>query len=305
MSDTAAPERPRPLDPQALQTSLRRLMKAPQAPWLHTEVARRMAERLPVFRQPPRAVLDWHATLGGGRAALQAALPKAHIQSVEGQPVAPAAAAASRWVPPRWWPGARAGAALPEAAVPAGQAGMVWANMALHFQSHPQALMRRWWQALAVDGVLMFSTLGPGTLEALRAVYRQAGWPPPMADLVDMHDLGDMLVEAGFADPVMDQETVTLTWADAAALLAELRSLGGNWSLQRFPGLRTPDWQRRLMAALASTAGPDGRPALAFELVYGHAVRPAPRPRLAPETHVGLDEMRQMMRAGRRPGGSD
>jgi malonyl-CoA O-methyltransferase len=162
--------------------------------------------------------------------------------------------------------------------------------------------MRQWWQALAVDGVLMFSTLGPGTLQALSAMYSQAGWPPPMAPLVDMHDLGDMLVEAGFADPVMDQETITLNWPDAAALLAELRGLGGNWSPQRFNGLRTPAWRQRLMQALMATAGPDGRPALKFELVYGHAVRPPPRPRLAAETHVGLDEMRQMMRAGRPAG---
>ena len=39
-----------------------------------------------------------------------------------------------------------------------------------------------------------------------------------------MHDLGDMLVHAGFADPVMDQETLTLQLGDAEALLAELRS---------------------------------------------------------------------------------
>ncbi len=307
MPESAAPERPRPLDPRALQTTLRRLSRAAEAPWLHTEVARRMAERLPVFRQPPRAVLDWHAGLGGGRSALLAALPKAQVQSVETEATATASAASaasgpSRWALPRWWPGARGAAVVAEPAVPVGQADMVWANMGLHFQAQPQATMRQWWRALAVDGALMFSTLGPGTLEALAAVYRQAGWPPPMAPLVDMHDLGDMLVEAGFADPVMDQETVTLTWADVPALLAELRSLGGNWSLQRYPGLRTRAWRASLCQALEKLANEQGRPALRFELVYGHAVKPAPRPRLAAETHVGLDEMRQMMRTGRRPG---
>ena len=58
-----------------------------------------------------------------------------------------------------------------------------------------------------------------------------------------MHDLGDMLVQAGFADPVMDQEMLTLTWPDAEALLAELRALGGNADPARCAGLRTPRWR--------------------------------------------------------------
>jgi malonyl-CoA O-methyltransferase len=118
-----------------------------------------------------------------------------------------------------------------------------------------------------------------------------------------MHDLGDMLVTAGFADPVMDQETVTLTWPDADAALAELRTLGGNVSPQRFAGLRTPRWRQRLGQTLVERAGTgDGRIALEFEIVYGHAFRPAPRPRLAAQTEVSVDEMRQMVRStGRRP----
>jgi malonyl-CoA O-methyltransferase len=115
-----------------------------------------------------------------------------------------------------------------------------------------------------------------------------------------MHDLGDMLVHAGFADPVMDQERVTLTWPDAAALLAELRGFGGNVDPGRHAALRTPRWRRRLEDALGALAGPDGRPALQFELVFGHAFRPAPRPRLAAETAVPLADLRAMVRSGRR-----
>ena len=70
-----APERStrRPLDERALVHVLQRLSHAGQAPWLHGEVARRMAERLPVIKQQPDVVLDWHAGLGGGGAALAAA----------------------------------------------------------------------------------------------------------------------------------------------------------------------------------------------------------------------------------------
>jgi malonyl-CoA O-methyltransferase len=108
-----------------------------------------------------------------------------------------------------------------------------------------------------------------------------------------------MLLQAGFADPVMDQETLTLTWDSPQALLAELRSLGGNAAPDRWAGLRTPRWRDRLHEALQSLAGADGRLQLSFEIVYGHAFKAAPRPPLANETAVTLDAMRSMLRTPR------
>ncbi len=102
-----------------------------------------------------------------------------------------------------------------------------------------------------------------------------------------MHDLGDMLVHAGFADPVMDQETLTLTWPDADALLRELRAWAAMPTRARMPGLRTPRWRERLCAELQALRGPDGRLRLDFELVYGHAFRAAPKPRVAAADHGG------------------
>ncbi|HLO93533.1 MAG TPA: biotin synthase, partial [Burkholderiaceae bacterium] len=147
-----------------------------------------------------------------------------------------------------------------------------------------------------VDGFLMFSCLGPDSLVELVRLYESLGWGRPLPAWVDMHDLGDMMVEAGFADPVMDQERLRLTWSEPEKLLADLRALGGNVSPARFPGLRTPRWRARLLAALEGLRGPDGLIALSLELVYGHAFKPVPRPRVSGETHVSLDDMRSMVR---------
>jgi malonyl-CoA O-methyltransferase len=114
-----------------------------------------------------------------------------------------------------------------------------------------------------------------------------------------MHDLGDMLVRAGFADPVMDQEVLTLTWADPQALLAELRGLGGNAAPERFAGMRTPRWKQSLERELRSLAGPDGRLRLSFEVAYGHAFKAAPRLQAGAPTTVSLDDMRALVRSGR------
>ena len=291
----------RPLDVVALAHVQRRLQAAPEAPWLHAEVARRMAVRLPIVKLQPALVVDWGAFLGASDGVLTSTYPKARRLAVE--PDGPrrdatAARLARPWWSPQRWTGVAAQALTAEQLQP-GVAQLLWSNMGLHGAADPQVLMRQWHRALAIDGFLMFSTLGPGSLLALQAIYRSEGWAAPFAPFVDMHDLGDMLVEAGFSGPVMDQEEVTLTWASPDALLAELRQLGGNVAARRHDGLRTPRWRQRLHQALAATAGPDGRVALGFEVVYGHAFRPLPRPRVAAVTELTLEDMRTMTRAGR------
>jgi malonyl-CoA O-methyltransferase len=292
----------RALDDRALARVTQRLNAAAAAPWLHGEVARRMAERLPIIKLHPGTVIDWGAFLGGSRPWLKQAYPAARVLAVEAHARrrdATAADLALPWWQPQRWAGP-AHQALAEQDLPPGQGELLWANMQLHGAIDPQDLMARWHQALAVDGFLMFSTLGPGTLPELAALYAQARWPVPFAPFVDMHDLGDMLVAAGFADPVMDQETLTLTWPSPQALLAELRSLGGNVDPARAAGLRTPRWRARLEALLAQSADACGRLALRFEVVYGHAFKAAPRPRMAGETAVPLQDMKTMIRHGRR-----
>jgi malonyl-CoA O-methyltransferase len=289
------------IDAAALARAQQRQARADDAPWLHGEVARRMAERLPVIRRQPEVVIDWWAHAGGSQTVLAQAYPKARQLRVEpvGVPSLQPGGPAPWWSARRW---RREALPLNEATLPAAAGQLLWANMMLHAVADPEALLQRWRRALAVDGFLMFSTLGPDTLVGLRALYRDAGWGSAHAAFTDMHDLGDMLVEAGFADPVMDQERLTLTWATPEALLGELRTLGGNADPARFAGLRTPRWRARLLAALAERAAADGRIALELELVYGHAFNPPPRARLASETRVPLDDLRTMARSGRRPG---
>jgi malonyl-CoA O-methyltransferase len=292
-----APDTRRSADSAALARAVQRQAVAAQPPWLHGEVARRMAERLPVVKLKPAVLIDWWSVNGASRDLLRAAYPKARVLRVE------LVAALARPATP-WWQQitGRAPVSIDAAAVQPGAAQLVWANMVLHAVSDPGALMAQWRRALAIDGFLMLSTLGPDTLKTLRDIYRQAGWGAAHAPFTDMHDLGDMLVQAGFADPVMDQERLTLTWATPEALLGELRTLGANADPARFAGLRTPRWRSRLLGALRERAGADGRIALEFELVYGHAFNPPPRIKVAGETRVALDELRTMARSGRRPG---
>jgi malonyl-CoA O-methyltransferase len=98
----------------------------------------------------------------------------------------------------------------------------------------------------------------------------------------------------------MDMETLTLTWDDAHRMLSELRELGRNLHPQRFAGLRTPRWRDQWLRRLPRRE--DGRWALSFEIVYGHAFKPVPRVRVASQASVSLDDMRTMVRRTPPPG---
>jgi malonyl-CoA O-methyltransferase len=277
-------------------------MAAAGAPWLHAEVGRRMAERLPIIRHPPQRWLDWWAHVGGSAAAVRAAYPQAQRIAVEADEAA--RLRSSERLPP-WWSrrrwGPQADAVVLQGAVDPAAAEMVWANMMLHACADLQVVFAAWHRALAPDGFLMFSTFGPASLRELRLLYEQKHWGPAFYPFADMHDLGDLLVHAGFADPVMDQELVTLTWSSPQAALAELRTLGGNVHAGRFTGLRTPRWRDRLLGELQRRADADGRVALSFEIVYGHALRPRARARVAPVATVALEDLRADLLRPRSP----
>ncbi len=289
----------RAIDSAAVAAVLRRAGRAGSAPWLHTEVARRMVERLAVFKQRPQRIIEWWGCTGGSGALLEAACPQAQrviIEPTEALARRSRAAIARPWWSAQRWRAAPA-TVQREGSELSCNAQLVWANMMLHAESDPPALMAHWHHLLEIDGLVMFSCLGPGSLVELTRLYARLGWPPPSAAFVDMHDLGDMLVRAGFAEPVLDQETLSLHWASPQALLDELRGMGANAAPNRHAGLRTPRWRERLLGELKSLAGPDGRLHLSFEVAYGHAFKAALRPSVGEPTRVSLHDMREMVRS--------
>ena len=288
--------RPPTLDPPAVSRWQR---VAPLAsPWLHEEVARRMQDRLQWIKLQPQAWTHWGALRGGvkAHAQLAALYPNSPCFMVEA--LAERAQEAIKTIAKPWWKPNRWRTASPRfEAPPPASVDMLWANMALHESADPQALLAAWHQALNVGGFLMFSCLGPDTARELRALYARLGWPPAGHELTDMHDWGDMLVQTGFAEPVMDMERITLTYETPARLLEELAELGRNFHPGRFPALRGRQWKARLERELAAhLAGADGRLSLTFEVIYGHALKAAPKIKLNPVSAVSEADMRRMLR---------
>jgi malonyl-CoA O-methyltransferase len=296
-------ELPPTLDPRAAQRWAAWSRRELSSPWLHEEVARRMAERLSLIVHKPATWLHW-APLQGGLEA-HARLVQAHPQSrcylYEPEPTQ--ARHLEDALSPRWWSPARLRPSAPRFGLPEQPVEMLWSNMGLHMLADPLACIRQWHSQLGTQGVLMFSCLGPDSLRELRALYAKHGWGEVGHEFTDMHDWGDMLVSAGFAEPVMDMERITLSFSSPEKLLQELRGLGRNLHRQRQTTTRATGWLRALHQALArELAGADGRLELSFEIVYGHAVKPLPRPKVASESAISLQDMRAALTASRRSG---
>ncbi|CAB3866611.1 methyltransferase domain-containing protein [Achromobacter dolens] len=268
------------------------------AQFLYGEVARRMLGRLQYIRVQPQAMLDAGCGAGDNLALLRERYAEAAYTGLDNcDPLLEIArkrhapAGLSAWIGKlarRGPTNAFINADLAATGLAPESLELVWSNLALHWHREPHAVLAEWRRILRVGGLAMFSCLGPATLRELRQALDDAGLRTATPAFVDMHDFGDLLVENGFADPVMDQEILTLTYRTPEKLLQDVRALGGNPAAGRRGGLVGRDWRARLCDALEAQRRPDGVIALSIEVAYGHAWRAAAHRGTAGETRLSV-----------------
>ena len=275
--------------------------------FLRREVATRMHERLALVRIAPQYVLDAGCGEGADLATLQKHFPQATMLGLDAAPAMLAAAmqmqmaalsAVNRllqqWLPATMGKGKNPNAGLlcgDFAQLPLGvnAVDLVWSNLALHWHPQPDRVFAEWRRVLRQDGLLMFSCFGPDTFKELRAAFAVVDSAPHALPFVDMHDFGDMLVNAGFSTPVMDMETLTVTYGSVEKLMDDVRAWGGNPLGNRRRGLLGRRAWQRVVEVLEKSRQADGKIPLTFEIIYGHAFRPAPKTRASGESIVRFD----------------
>ncbi len=275
-----------PLSPAhvILQFTRRSPLDAPQ--FLYGEVAQRMLRRLSYIRMAPKSVLDAGCGAGHAIEPLRARYPEMDYTGLDASAALLDVARRRYAGKPGLWHRLRnkptrairfVEADLACSGLPDESLDLVWSNMALHWHPRPHDVLEEWRRILKSGALVMFSCLGPGSLKQLREALVAADIHTATPAFVDMHDFGDLLLGRGFLDPVMDQEIITLTYREPAKLLADVRALGGNPSLDRRRGLVGHAWKQRLMAALEQQRHMDGTIHLELEIAYGHAWRAQPR----------------------------
>ena len=152
---------------------------------------------------------------------------------------------------------------------------LVFSSLTLQWCNDLQATMADILRVLKPGGMLMFSTFGPDTLKELRSCWSQIDDAVHVNAFTDMHDVGDGLLQAGFADPVMEAETITVNYETIDMLMADLRGIGANATAEGGrAGLTAPSVLKQLRQAYESYRVDQMLPA-SYEVVYGHAWKPA------------------------------
>lgn len=246
-----------------------------------------MRERLQYIKLAPKCIVDAGCGDGHGARQLAEAYPQAQVVGLDfALPMLRAGRGRRAWIE-RVLRRDRVDylcADFARAPLSAANVDLVWSNLALHYAGDPQPALKELHRILKVGGLLQFSCYGPDTLKELKRAFAANVSASHVHDFLDMHDLGDMLAACGFADPVMDMELITLTYADTDALMADLRASGQmNVLASRGRGLTGKGVFSAMRAAYAK-ARVDGRLPASFEIIYGHAWKP--RSRLSADGHA-------------------
>ena len=274
--------------------------------FLQREIADRLFERMEYIKLEPAHMIDLGSGTGYSSRKLRARFPQAALTSLD---LAPAMLHTAKRQSPGTPILARLFGRSPSQhylcadieTLPLADESVELAlsNLALQW-CDPQRAAREVARVVKPNGLFMFTTFGPDTLRELRSAFRTLDDKPHVNQFVDMHDIGDMLVEAGFADPVMDQETITLTYSDLKPLLRELKGIGAHNVLPgREAGLMGRQrWQR--MVATYEQFRREGRLPATYEVVYGHAWKPefGKRKTIDGQQAINLAEFKRMVKGG-------
>ncbi len=241
-----------------------------EAAVLARETGQRMAQRLDYVKLAPRSVADIGCATGDGIRELQRRYPAALPLALDfARPMLlEVRARASLWNRVSGRAPRLVNADVRRLPLADASLGLAWSNLMLHWLDDPLPALRELHRVLEVGGLLMFAMLGPDTLKELRAAGAAT-----LRRFHDMHDIGDMLVAAGFAETVMDMEMVEFAYASPRGLLRDQRLLGVRDGLLGEMGFREA---RRVLRAWEAQRR-EGRLPATFEVVYGHAWKPEPK----------------------------
>ncbi len=250
---------------------------------LQREIESRLLERIAFQRADPEVILDLGCGTASAGRELQARYPRGRVLSLD-------------WSMPmleKSRHGEVANGFTPICAdmhaLPLAPAAMnlVFSNLAIQWSYDLPAIFRELRRVMKADAMLVFSCYGPDTLSELKQSWRCVDDRQHVNDFPDMHDIGDELLAAGFREPVMDVERLTLQYPDVMSLLRELRGLGeSNVAAERFKGLTAKSSLNRLLEAYERYLD-SGRYPASFEIIYGTAFAPAEgQPMKTPEGDI-------------------
>ncbi len=267
---------------------------------LQDEVGERLRERLDDVGLAATRILDVGSGTGRGTAALRKRFPEAQAIALDlALPMLHAARKHRSWLRPFTRVCAEA-EALPVADA---SIDLLYSNLCLQWCGNLEQAFDGFRRVMRAQGLLLFSTFGPQTLNELRAAFAEVDATPHVSRFLDIHQIGDALLAAGFRDPVLERDVFTLTYADVRELMRELRAIGAtNADHERSRTLTGKAHLQRVVDAYEAFRD-NGRLPATYEVVYAQAWAPdAGQPRRSGNQDIAsfpIDQLRGSRRLRR------
>lgn len=242
---------------------------------LQRQTADELLDRLSLIKCQPQTIVDLGAGTGRNLPLLKQRYPSARLLAVD---IAPAMLKQSRQRMrhgvKRFWPDksvqflAGDAEALPLAR---NSVDLLYANLALQW-CDLTAAFNEIQRVLKPGGLLMFTTLGPDTLQELRLSWAAVDAYPHINQFLDMHDVAEAMQQSGLQDAVLDVDRHQLGYPDAMQMMRDLKLLGARNQLPgRRKGLTGKQALKNMLAAAEQFRLADGQLPATYEVIYGHA----------------------------------
>jgi malonyl-CoA O-methyltransferase len=260
--------------------------KYTQAAFLQHEVGTRLDERLDYINIQPRTILDLGCGTGKQLALLKTRYPQAEIigidfaermlQQATAQNTDPLICASAQQLP-----------------FADNSVDLIFSNLMFQWCDPLITALQESYRVLREDGLIMFTTFGPDTLQELRYCWALVDQHPHVNEFTDMHHVGDWLMQAHFNDPVMDMEHITLTYKDVIGLMRDLQNIGAtNADPKRRKTLTGKNKLQKVAEHYQQFMLGDQRLPATYEVVYGHAWKLArPKEESANTVYVNVDDI--------------
>jgi malonyl-CoA O-methyltransferase len=257
------------LDPRAVRRSFDRAARTYDASAaVQAEIRTRLLERLDVVRLQPTAVLDLGAGTGHASRDLKRRYPSAQVVAVDSSLSMLRESARQQRFLRRFAPVCADAQLLP---LRSRSFDLVVSNLLIEWCHDPDAVFAEAARVLRPQGLFTFTTVGPDTLKEVRELWRGIDPFTHVHRFIDMHDFGDALVRAGFAEPVMDTERLTVTYSDLSALVAEIRGSGARNIAQGRPRGLTSRARGAGVRSRSAELTRNGPLKVSVEVIHGHA----------------------------------
>jgi malonyl-CoA O-methyltransferase len=153
---------------------------------------------------------------------------------------------------------------------------LIFSSLSMQWCNDLDAALLEAKRVLKPGGLFVFSTFGPDTLKELRHSWAQVDEANHVNHFIDMHDIGDALLQGGYAEPVMEAEIMTVTYDSVDAIMHDLKAIGANITasttsqVSSNKGLMGKSVLQTVRRSYESFRRDDVLPAT-YEIIYGHA----------------------------------